>query len=284
MFPQHIPPPPKASLEDRVSCSPFEYICAFYFGRNGEQRDGMDNWGPTGHPEFVAGASAQLRAMRQTGIAIGTPIARAIIPAHVRKANSPRLSQFGFSDNWVQIFLHQQMKWSMRKTTRAVAKIPDDWEIQCRITDPNLLVNYDHSGQSLAPMGNSTWEETGAKQIRGANHGEKRQTTLVIGSTPGGTILPLQTIWGGKTDVRLPSHQALRRTEANENGFTYGNGDKRHWSSLATTKECINNTVVPHFNTVKERKNLSATQKAILTVDLWPIHTAKTDTNCFYHG
>jgi hypothetical protein len=43
----------------------------------------------------------------------------------------------------------------------------------------------------------------------------------------------------------------------------------------------INNTVVPHFNTVKERKNLSATQKAILTVDLWPIHTAKTDTNCF---
>jgi hypothetical protein len=43
----------------------------------------------------------------------------------------------------------------------------------------------------------------------------------------------------------------------------------------------INNTVVPTFNTVKERKNLSATQKAILTVDLWPIHTAKTDTNCF---
>ena len=63
------------------------------------------------------------------------------------------------------------------------------------------------------------------------------QTTLVIGSTPGGTILPLQTIWGGKTDVSLPSHQALRRTEANENGFTYGNGDKLHWSSLATTKE-----------------------------------------------
>ena len=130
--------------------------------------------------------------MRRTGIAIGTPIARAIILAHVRKANSPRLSQFGFSDNWVQIFLHQQMKLSMRKTTRAVAKIPDDWEIQCRrthasityqikmhgITDPDLLVNYDHSGQSLAPMGNSTWEETGAKQIRGANHGEKWQVSI----------------------------------------------------------------------------------------------------------
>jgi len=61
--------------------------------------------------------------------------------------------------------------------------------------------------------------------------------TLVIGSTLGGTILPLQTIWGGKTNTSLPSQEALRRDEADSHGFIYGHGDKHHWSSLVTTKE-----------------------------------------------
>lgn len=129
--------------------------------------------------------------MRRTGVTIGTPIARAIIMAHIRRANVLSLTSFRFSDNWVRLFLHQQMKWSVRKTTRATTKIPDDWEIQCRrthgcmayqikmhgITDPDLVVNYDHSGQGLAPMGNTTWEERGAKQVRGASHDDKRQVS-----------------------------------------------------------------------------------------------------------
>jgi hypothetical protein len=208
--------------------------------------------------------------MRLTGVVIGTAVARAVLMAHIRQANAPDLATYKFSDNWVRIFLHDQLNWSMRKTTRATAKIPDDWVIQCRrthgsilyllkmhsIDEPDLLANYDHSGQSLAPMGNMTWEEKGKKQVRGATHEEKRQvvinfvpilyisddsstqqTTLVIGSTAGGSMLPLQTIWGGKTAASLPSRTALRRDEADKHGFSYGHGDTRHWSSLETTKE-----------------------------------------------
>lgn len=43
------------------------------------------------------------------------------------------------------------------------------------ITDPDLVANYDHSGQLLAPMGDPTWEDTGVKQVQGATHDEKRQ-------------------------------------------------------------------------------------------------------------
>jgi hypothetical protein len=32
---------------------------------------------------------------------------------------------------------------------------------------------------------------------------------------------------------------------------------------------------------VKQEKGLSAHQKACMSVDMWPIHTAKTDDNCF---
>ena len=66
----------------------------------------------------------------------------------------------------------------------------------------------------------------------------------MIGSTAGGTMLPLQTIWGGKTLASLPSRTALRRDEADKNGFSYGHGDTRHWSSLETTKEVIKFTSI----------------------------------------
>lgn len=50
---------------------------------------------------------------------------------------------------------------------------------------------------------------------------------------------------------------------------------------FADTLQWIDNTVVPHFNAVKIKKNLPPTQKACLTIDMWPIHTAKTDDDCF---
>ena len=132
--------------------------------------------------------------MRLTGVVIGTAVARAVLMAHIRRVNAPSLATYKFSDNWVRIFLHDQLKWSMRKTTRATAKIPDDWVIQCRrthatitylikinvITHPDLLANYDHSGQKLAPMGDTTWEEKGTKQVRSATHEEKRQVRSVL--------------------------------------------------------------------------------------------------------
>lgn len=77
----------------------------------------------------------------------------------------------------------------MRKTTRAARKVPSDWEVLCgrtvalvawsikvdSIAHADLIVNADQTGQSLVPMGNTTWEVRGAKQVPATNHEEKRQ-------------------------------------------------------------------------------------------------------------
>jgi len=113
------------------------------------------------YPQIVVDIESQLRAMKRTGIAVGTPIVQAVILAMFEEANTPSLTAHRFSDNWVRLFLRQQMKWSMWKTTRATAKIPNDWEIQCWQTHgcmayqnqnawdhgSDLVINYDHSGQ-----------------------------------------------------------------------------------------------------------------------------------------
>ena len=61
--------------------------------------------------------------------------------------------------------------------------------------------------------------------------------TVVCAASMSGMFLPIQSVWGGKTAESLPSKKAARRNEADERGFTYAHGDKRHWSSRETTKD-----------------------------------------------
>lgn len=50
-------------------------------------------------------------------------------------------------------------------------------------------------------------------------------------------MLPIQSVWGGATDESLPACAAPRWKEADDLGFKYAHGDKRHWSSRETTKK-----------------------------------------------
>jgi len=61
--------------------------------------------------------------------------------------------------------------------------------------------------------------------------------TVVLASSCAGDILPFQSVWGGTTAASFPAKTAHRRDEADKEGFIYGHGDTRHWSSRATTKD-----------------------------------------------
>lgn len=52
-------------------------------------------------------------------------------------------------------------------------------------------------------------------------------------------MLPIQSVWGGATDESLPARAAPRWKEADDLGFKYAHGDKRHWSSRETTKKVL---------------------------------------------
>lgn len=179
-----------------------------------------------------------------------------------------------------------------------------------------MIVNADQTGISLFPTGNKTWEIRGSKQVITPNHDEKRQVcpltlrshlplinstfqfTVVVASSCAGDILPFQSVWGGSTNASLPKATASRWTEANANGFTYAHGDIRHWSSTETTKEVsrsntgtksrltipvqwVGTTLIPYLDRVRAEENLAPDSPAILFIDAWPIHTAKSKPDCF---
>ncbi|KAF8599985.1 hypothetical protein BDV93DRAFT_448469 [Ceratobasidium sp. AG-I] len=185
--------------------------------------------------------------------------------------------------------------WSWRTGTKASRKRPKDWQAKgllaflrmvkninhYRIKSPRMIVNADQTGVSLLPTGKKTWEVRGSDQVNTPNHDEKRQYTMVVASSCGGDILPVQSVWGGTTNMSLPKANAPRRDEADLHGFTYAHGDKRHWSSLDSTKLWVQSTLVKYLDRVRQEEKLPVDSPAILYIDAWPVHTAKSGPDCF---
>ncbi|KAI9059118.1 hypothetical protein FKP32DRAFT_1580172, partial [Trametes sanguinea] len=221
-----------------------------------------------------------------------------ILKAHILH-KAPELlsptSTFKLSSSWVHRFVQDVMNWSSRKGTRAARKAPSNAADLCELTflrlvfaialhniKPSMIINADQAGVSLMPSGKQTYEVRGSKDVTVHAHEEKRQMTLVVASSLDGKLLPFQSVWGGTTEASLPSRDAPRREEADALGFKYAHGDTRHWSSKETTKQWIIEVLIPFLDEqIANDPDLNAESKAILLIDVWPIHIAKKNPDDF---
>ncbi|EIW57159.1 uncharacterized protein TRAVEDRAFT_125658 [Trametes versicolor FP-101664 SS1] len=204
-------------------------------------------------------------------------------------------SSFKLSESWVRRFVQDVLGWSSRKSTRTARKVPSNAADLCELTflrmvfaimlhkiKPSMIVNADQAGVLLMPSGKQTYEVKGSKDVTVHAHDEKRQMTIVVGSSLDGKLLPFQSVWGGTTKASLPSSQAPRRSEADKLGFVYAHGDTRHWSSKETTKKWVLEVLDPFIaRQIEEDDELSKDSKAILLIDVWPIHIAKKSLDDF---
>ena len=85
----------------------------------------------------------------------------------------------------------------------------------------DFVVNTDQGGINILPLGDSSYEVKGSKNVRTLTHDESASSML-------GNILPFQLVWGGKTDESLLAHSVHWCAEADTLGFIYAHGDTRH--------------------------------------------------------
>ncbi|KAE9389251.1 hypothetical protein BT96DRAFT_947016 [Gymnopus androsaceus JB14] len=191
-------------------------------------------------------------------------------------------------------FFQSVMNWSPRAGTRAAAHLPPDADELCEHAffrlvycmkweniPPKLVINGDQQGIYVLPTSSKTFHTKADRQVDIVAKDEKRAFTLFVASTASGDILPFQLIWGGKTSGSLPSKSAPGMDEALERGFHFTvaaseTSPRSHFSTLKTMKEWIKEVIWPYVRSVIETDpDLDDNQKAILYIDIYPVHTSK---------
>ena len=205
----------------------------------------------------------------------------------VRRVHNKYLwDHFQCRDSFVMKFLRSEMKWSLRRATRAGKKTPDN--IQEILTDTFLrftwaigkftihavfLVNSDQTLVYYSAGAQETYHTIGSKQVEVIGKDERRGFTPMVGISLSGEVLPFQAVFSGKSPASLPSPSAPGYSKATEElkfRFEYSKGNN-HWSTIETMKSYVTNILVPYFESRCEKLNLP-NQICIWQIDCWSVH------------
>jgi hypothetical protein len=195
-------------------------------------------------------------------------------------------SKFCCSDSFLRKWLHETMKWSERKATRAAHKLPDDWEDICeksllRIAQDikeedipaALYVNTDQTQAVYAQGSNLTWAQTGSVQVSVVGEDEKRAFTAVVSVSNSGVLLPFQAIYMGKSNRSCPDKSAKHYDASQAANFRFEYSDTgTYWSTQKTMRDLVDNIIAPYFSEQKAKLGLPETQKSIWQIDVWSVH------------
>jgi hypothetical protein len=221
----------------------------------------------------------QMRESNKTGVQVGRDTIRWVMKSIITERAPHLLDKLTLSNSFISLWAHKHMQWTYRVATTTASKVPDDWHQQGvqmgkRVAvamatydiHPSLVINADQVGLHLVPASTRTYETKGSRTVPLVGVDDKRQITVVVGSSLDGTLLPLQLIFTGKTDACLPKHTE----ETRKVGF-HLTKTENHWSSLQTMQEFVEQVVVPHRKE-KMRQHSLVDAHVVLLLDVWGVH------------
>jgi hypothetical protein len=199
---------------------------------------------------------------------------------------------FNCRESFVRKFLKNEMKWTLRRSTRPGKKIPDGvtsiltdafLRLVYTITENSvaiaLCVNTDQTMVIYAAGASETYAPKGSKQVDVVGKDEKRGFTVVVGISMSGELLPFQVIYVGSTPCSLPTAGTpdyLEATGVLE--FQFGSGGTNHWSTLSTMQSYVTNILAPYFECHKGDPN----QICIWQIDCWSVHRSEEFRSWMY--
>ena len=133
---------------------------------------------------------------------------------------------------------------------------------------PQLVIGSDETNALFVSVAKRTRTKIGAKRVRLIGVGQdKSQITTTLAGTEAGEMLPIQYIFGGKTNKCHP-----KLPPPTGSYFTH---TESHWQSGSTYLEYVIKIIVPFKDAFIERNGFAIDQKALLKHDL---HTFLTLT------
>ena len=124
---------------------------------------------------------------------------------------------------------------------------------------PELVISFDQTALNYVPIPDWTMEKEGTKRVEIIAKDDKRQPIAVFAGSATGEFLPLQLIYGGKTDRCLPHYNFLSSWHITKTLM--------HWSNEHTMKEYFTEIILLYVNKKKRTLKLSSEQPAFLIFD-----------------
>ncbi|KAF8990656.1 hypothetical protein BDZ89DRAFT_1097549 [Hymenopellis radicata] len=180
-------------------------------------------------------------------------------------------------------------RWSERRATRAAKKVPENVDevlqeafireayiIRNFNIPAELRVNTDQT-QVVYQQGNkTTWNEVGAAQVPTIGLEEKRAFTLVPSISASGEVLPMQAIYGGKTDGSCPSRKSPSYVDAQKLGIRFlPSKTDTYWSTHETMHDLVDNIIAPYFDAQKKKLGKKERQFSLWKIDCWSVHKSE---------
>lgn len=221
----------------------------------------------------------QIIAIREKGATIDGRIVKLMMRVVLEKHCPSLLQQVKLSKAFVGNWVREELQFSWRVRTTSAQKLPLDWRVQGmnmakRIAvnvhqysvHPSLIINMDQTGLHLVPGSSRTYAPKGCKEVPVIGAEDKRQITCCIASSMSGDMLPLQLIFGGKTERCLPAHTQ----ESIAAGVHLAHSDN-HWSTQKTMQQYISEVIVPYAKRQAIAHGLQDPH-IILVLDVWSVH------------
>ncbi|KAF7344777.1 DDE superfamily endonuclease [Mycena venus] len=246
-----------------------------------------------GHPDVADLITNRVTSLRDAGAPVTLVTVRALFVATILD-KAPQIfdkqwkdgSFFRVSDAYLCKWLHDTLRWSIRRPTSAAQKIPDNWEDLCKKSffrmvhaikehyiPPSLIINSDQTGIVYAPGDGLTWAQKGSKQVPVVGKEEKRAFTLVVSVLNNGGFLGFQGVYVGSTPRSRPDPKARGCQELANVGCKFvSSATNTHWSNQQTMRDLVTDIIAPYLKAEKERLHLPPTQKGLWELDLWAVH------------
>lgn len=230
--------------------------------------------------------------LRRAGGVVDSSIVHAYFRGILRVRAPELLKQYQISRRWCRNWMQTQLAWTYRKGTTAGQKLPADWEAKVEalanrvagtaaqhdITHGCLIINFDQTAVQLMQTNKYTYHGSGESRVPITGSDDKRQITVVVGSTLAGQMLPLQLIFKGqdtnkkqhKAVPTLPDHVKRRVTNAKFHLTQTHN----HWSTLDSMKDYIT-LVIKRWVNERAAELTITNPHCILILDCWKVHTGE---------
>ncbi len=211
--------------------------------------------------QLDAKVQAYLRKLREGGGVVSARIAMAAARGLLNSCDRGSLVEYGghidITRSWAYSLL-QRMGFVKRKCTTSKSKHTSaDFEemkksfladvvsmVKMENIPPELILNWDQTGLKIVPSSGWTMEKEGSQRVEIIGVGDKRQITAVYCASLVGDFLPIQLIYGGKTNRCHPKFKFPLDWDITHS--------EKHWSNEITMIQYIKNIIIPYTKRTRE--------------------------------